>query len=120
MKKTNKIIFLVVLTILLILSMSLTTYAKIDTSKLNQIGNIGSGTGALSQISGKILGVIYAVAVAVSIGMILVIGIKYMISSPDDKASLKARAVPYLIGAVLIFGTANIVRFIQKMSGWLS
>lgn len=120
MKKTNKIIFLIILTIVLILSMSLTTYAKIDVSKLDGIGNIGSGTGELSKISGRVLGVLYAVAVAVSIGMILVIGIKYITSSPDEKATLKARAVPYLIGAVLIFGTANIVRFIQKLSGWLS
>ena len=120
MKKTNKIIFLLVLTILLILSMSLTTYAKIDVSKLEGIGNIGSGTSQMSKISGKVLGVMYAVAVAVSIGMILVIGVKYITSSPDDKASLKARAIPYLTGAILVFGTANIVRFIQKLSGWLS
>lgn len=119
MMKTKKFIFLVIITLLLVSSMSLTVYAKIDTSGLSDINKIGSGSEELSEIAGKILGIIYTVAVAVSVGMLLVIGVKYMISSPDQKANLKDRAVPYLIGAVLVFGTANILRFIEKMAGWI-
>ena len=42
-----------------------------------------------------------------------------MTSSPDQKASLKDRAIPYLIGSILVFGAANILRFIQSMSTWI-
>lgn len=84
-------------------------------SGVNKLPNSGS----LADITGNIIGVIYVVAAAVSVVMLLVIGIKYMMASPDQKASLKARAVPYLIGAALIFGAANILRFIETISTWI-
>lgn len=116
MKKNKNIISVITIAILLILLIPSNVFA--DFSGLNQISN-PTGVGALNQAAGKILSVIYAVAVAISVGMMLVIGIKYMTSSPDQKANLKSRAIPYLIGAVLVFGTANILNFISKMAGWI-
>ena len=89
-----------------------------DLSSLSKINNL-SGSSSLAKISGQIIGIISVVGTLVSIAMLLIIGIKYMIASPDQKANLKARAVPYLIGAALIFGAANILRFIETMSTWI-
>ncbi len=108
-----------ILLIMLIIAMTTTVFAAdIDVDKLKDINN-PSGTTALTEMSGKIIGIIYVVAMLVSVGMLLVIGIKYITSSPDQKADLKARAVPYLIGAALIFGAANILKFIEKISTWI-
>lgn len=118
MKSIKKIAIIFLITVLLVLFMTSNVFAKIDTSKLQNITN-PTGVSSLSEMSGKIIGVIYTLAVAVSLGMMFVIGIKYITSSADEKASLKARAIPYFIGAVLVFGAANILRFIEKMAGWI-
>lgn len=119
MKKSTKKIILLIITLLFIICMTSEVFATIDTSKLQNI-NRPTNISKLTEMSGKIISVIYAVAVVVSVGMLLIIGIKYITASPDQKASLKDRAVPYLIGAVLVFGAANILKFIEKMSGWIS
>ena len=107
------------LIIMLIIAMTTTVFAAdINFDRLQNINN-PSGTAALSQISGKIIGIIYVVAMIVSVSMLLMIAIKYITSSPDQKADLKARAIPYLIGAALIFGAANILKFIEKISTWI-
>lgn len=108
----------IVLSIVLIATLITSNVFAGDMSGLAQISN-PTGVTSLTNMSGKIIGVIYTVAIAVSIGMMLIIGIKYMTSSADQKASLKSRAIPYLIGAVLVFGTANILKFISKMSTWI-
>ena len=111
-----KKIIIPILTILLIIAMSTTTFGM---DKLSGVSNIGSGAGSMAKIGGQIIGIIYVVAIVVSIAMLLIIGIKYMMAAPEQKANLKARAVPYLIGAALIFGAANILRFIEKISTWM-
>ena len=115
MKKIMRIVL--VLIIILFASLSTISFAN-DFSGLDQVsnpGNIGGFMGAAN----KVLGVIYMVAIAMSVGMIIVIGIRYIISSPEQKADLKSKAIPYLIGAVLVFGTANIVRFISTAASWI-
>lgn len=119
MKNIKKLMIVFIIGILLMMIMSTTVFAgEIDMGALSNISN-PTGVSALTEMSGKILNVIYTVAVLASVAMMLVIGIKYITSSPDQKASLKARAVPYLIGAFLVFGTANILRFISTMAGWI-
>lgn len=119
MKNVQKIISTFIIVALLIILMSTTVFAsRIDVGKLGEISN-PTGVASLTEMSGKILNVIYTVAVIASVAMMLVIGIKYITASPDQKASLKSRAIPYLIGAFLVFGTANILRFISTMAGWI-
>lgn len=115
-----KKIMISLLIIMCMLAITTPVFAmKIDNiDKLQGVVN-PSGTTQLTAISGKIIGMIYVVATIVAISMLLIIGIKYITSSPDQKADLKARAVPYLIGAALIFGAANILKFIEKISTWI-
>ena len=56
----------------------------------------------------KILGTIQWIGYAIAIGMLIVIGIKYVIAASDEKANLKGALVKYVIGAVLIAGASAI------------
>ncbi len=109
----------IIIPALIILLLVLMSTSVLAMDRLNQINKIDNGTGTIAKISGQVIGIIYVVAMIVSVGMLVIIGIKYMMAAPDQKASLKARAVPYLIGAALIFGAANILRFIEKISTWI-
>lgn len=117
MKNIKKLSIILAIILIVLLLNTVNVFAS-DFSGLSQISN-PTGVSSLTSASGKILGVIYTVAVAISLGMMFIIGIKYITSSVDQRASLKSRAIPYLIGAVLVFGTANILKFIEKMSGWI-
>lgn len=114
MKKVIKM--LIVLIIISIMCFSNISMA--DFSGLDQVSKPGQASGLITPAN-KVLGVIYVVAVAMSVGMLVVIGIRYVISSPEQRADLKSKAIPYLIGAVLVFGTANIIRIISTVAGWI-
>ena len=97
--------------ILFVFSSGIVTYA----SDINGVSISISGNDAAEKagsIASNILGVIQVVATATAIGMLLLLGIKYVKAAPDEKAQVKESATIYIIGAVLIFaalGIANVV-----------
>lgn len=59
-----------------------------------------------------VLGAIKWIGYAFAIGMLIYIGIKYMMSAANEKADLKKGLINYVIGAILVAATATI-------SGWI-
>lgn len=88
-------------------------------SKMQGISNASQGNSQLISAGNDIIGVVYVFGIVVSIATLSIIGIKYMLSSADGRASLKERAVPYLIGAVLTFAAVNILRIIATLTEWI-
>jgi len=60
----------------------------------------------VSDLGNKIVGIIQVVGIFVSIGAMVAVGIKYMMGSAEEKAEYKKVMIPYLIGAVLVFGAS--------------
>lgn len=115
MKKN--IISIVLLTIAIVLSVSSIAFAA-------QAGGITipkpSTTTELNGIGGTIIGLVQAVGTIVAVVMIIVVGIKYLTSSPEGKAQYKGTMVAYVVGAILIFAAVNIVSIIAKWSSNIS
>ena len=84
-------------------------------SQMQKVTDVG-GTTKLVSAGNKILGVIYAVGIVASIGILCVIGIRYMMASPSEKADLKSRLMPFVIGAVIMFCAVNILQIVAKMA----
>lgn len=57
----------------------------------------------------KILGTVQVIGSIVSVVALCIIGMRYMISSVEEKAELKGVLLYYIIGAVLVFATTTIV-----------
>ncbi len=72
-----------------------------DNDKLIDIGNI-------------IVWVVRTIGEAISIVMLLVIGIKYILGSVEEKAEYKQSMWPYVVGAILIFSGAALTDIIYK------
>ena len=53
--------------------------------------------------------------VIVAVVIILIIGIKYMVGSAEEKAEYKKTMIPYIVGAVLIFAGATIVNAVYNI-----
>ena len=51
-----------------------------------------------------------------SVIMVTILGIKYMLASPGEKADVKKQIAPLLIGAVLLFSAVNIIQIIAKFA----
>lgn len=50
-----------------------------------------------------------------SVLALIIIGIKYMVGSVEEKAEYKKTMKPYLIGAVMVFSITNIIFVIEKL-----
>ena len=64
-----------------------------------------------------ILGIIQYVSIGVASIAEIILGIKYMYSSPEDKAEIKKKLVPFIIGGVLVFGAVQLVKIVETFVG---
>lgn len=105
MKKSIRIISSV-LTILLVFSMA----SVMATGPTFTITPEGPGN---SQAAAEtILGFVQWIGYAIAIGMLIYVGIKYVMASANEKADLKNSLVKYVIGAILIAGASAV-------AGWM-
>ena len=49
----------------------------------------------------------------------MVIGIKYMMGSAEEKAEYKKTMIPYLVGAIILFAAVNIAGVVVNLAGSL-
>lgn len=106
MKKAYKVLFIIMI-FLTIIMLAHTTKA-IDTDLYEGIYK-DPNSSTLNNVGSKILGIVEVVAAAVSVTMLVIIGVKYIMASPEGKADIKGKLTFYIIGAVLIFGGAKIL-----------
>lgn len=114
MKKTVRIISTILLTIMLVTSIAGVVFAAPDIDKtIGDIDGAKAGdTTKVTTIGGKIINIIQVVGIVVAIAVVLIIGIKYMTGSVEQKAEYKKVMIPYIIGAVLLVAGTSIVKFI--------
>lgn len=61
-----------------------------------------------------ILGAIQSIGSILSVLALVVIGIKYMLGSAEEKANYKQTMIPYIIGIILVFASSTFVNAIYK------
>ena len=74
-----------------------------------------AGVSDLRTKTGKAISVVQ-IGGAVSLVTLIVIAIKYMTSSPNEKADLKTKMVPYVIGTIIFFAASNLVAIVIKFA----
>ena len=113
MKNKKKIFFTITILIIAILLIPIKGYC-IDQiiSGMSGSSDLVDGGNITTQLN-SILSLVRFVGSGISIIVVLMLGIKYMIASVDEKAEIKKRAIPIVIGCVIIFATTNIVVIIN-------
>lgn len=61
----------------------------------------------------EILGLVRWIGYAVAIGMLVYLGIKYVMAAADEKANLKKGSINFLIGAIIIFAASTVMGWIK-------
>ena len=70
----------------------------------------------LTNVGQQIISIISTVAIVISVIVLLIIGIKYMMGSASEKAEYKKTMIPYLVGAVIIFGAGAIAQVVVNLA----
>lgn len=63
---------------------------------------------SVEDVGNVAVSVIQVIGTFVAVGTLMILGIKYMLGSTEEKASYKKSMLPYLIGAILVFGSVNL------------
>lgn len=56
------------------------------------------------------------VGMTIAVTMLLIVSIKYMVSSAGDRADIKKHAIVYVVGAVVLFGAVGILGIINDLT----
>lgn len=108
--KRKLITFLIIISVLVTL-VPLNAYAKMDTNISISIDDAKSS----EPIIIRILGTLQVIGSAISVIALTIIGIRYMISSAEEKANMKGVIGYYIIGAILVFATSNVIGVAYRM-----
>jgi len=67
---------------------------------------------SLQTASKSIYNVLFAVAVALATIVGMIIGIQFMMGSPEEQAKVKETLIPYVVGVFVVFGAFGIWRIV--------
>lgn len=119
MKNAVKIITVLLIAIALITfvanisNAALLTPDQIDASKATATGD----TSTLVTKANNVAGMIRNIAVIAAVIIIMVLGVKYMLGSVEEKAEYKKSFMPLIVGIVLVVAATSIASFIFNMMG---
>ena len=109
-KKTLRIIT-VLATIVATLCMSNFVFADLTPGSLTATQPTGTD---LQNVGQRIMGFIQVIGIIVSVAILMILGIKYMMGSAEEKAEYKKVFIPYIVGAILLFSATTIANAIYN------
>ena len=122
MVKQRKLI-LVINIILLVCLLTLPNFVHaIDPNDYDPSQKPVSGT-SVNEITDKannIIGTITTVGIVIAVVTMIILGLKYMMGSVEEKAEYKKTMIPYLVGALLIFGASAITMVVVNVASGLT
>ena len=117
MKKTVKMMSILLMSAILMMALSTTVMAGNAGALIGQLNPTYQDNGSgLTGIGQSIINIISVVAIVVAVIVLLVIGVKYMMGSASEKAEYKKTMIPYLVGAILVFGAGAIAQVVVNLA----
>ena len=114
MKKMKKILSILMMIALVLTSTAPIFAAGVDPANLT--GKDVTGQEKIEGIGNQIITIVSIVGSVVSVVVLIVLGIKYMMGSAEERAEYKKTLLPYIIGAVLVFAASAIAGVIFGFS----
>ena len=119
MKKDRNIIGIILIILLLIVLTIIPNYCyakdTLGLGDLNEYEGTSPGSDKLVNKANILVSSIRVIGVILSVVILIIIGIKYMLGSVEEKAEYKNTLLPYLIGAFLVFTGSLIPQIIYDI-----
>ncbi len=111
----KKVIFTIIEIIIFVACISNIAFAGgLDPVSIISGGPDGkTGVGKLNELGNAILGIVQYIGLGVAVIATLVLGMRYMYSSPDEKAEIKKKLIPFIIGGFMVFGAIQLVKIVE-------
>lgn len=113
-KKTMKIISIITILLCVIMAAS-TCFAELDPKNINGKDS-NTDVKAIGNIGNSIATIIRNVGIVAAVIILMVLGIKYMMGSAEEKAEYKKTMIPYLVGAIVLFAASAIATAVITFS----
>ena len=110
MKYITKLIIIVILMIIIINIMTTISSAAFSLQNVIEQAKAFPGSGSkineadLKEAQAMVYNILLWIGIIVAVIGSVVLGIQFVTSTPEGKADVKARAIPFLIGTIVIFG----------------
>ena len=114
--KNKTIGILIIIVMLAIVPTTIFAYGRIDTNVAIGQGGAGAITSSIPMTE-RILGAVQVAGSVISVIALIIIGMRYMFSSIEDKAQMKGVIGYYITGCVLVFATSNVLGFAYDIFG---
>lgn len=82
--------------------------SQVDTNKVGEEAN------SIKDVGNSITSIIRVVGTIIAVAILIVLGIKYMMGSAEEKAEYKKTLFPYIVGAVLIFAASSLADIVYS------
>lgn len=74
------------------------------------------GTNGITDIGNTVIGIVTVIGMVASVLVLVVLGIKYMMGSAEEKAEYKKTMIPYIIGCFMLMGVSILVGLIEGIA----
>ncbi len=78
--------------------------------------NMASADNKIGNIINTVIGLLQVAGTGISVVVVSVLGIKYLLASPSEKADTKKSILPIVIGCALLFGAVNLMAAVSDMA----
>lgn len=107
----------VLTTILLIIMMVSTAVTCFATEPKDIIGDETiQGSTEITTVGKTVVGIFQTVGIILSVLVLIILGVKYMMGSAEEKADYKKSMIPYIVGALLIFAASALAQIIYQFA----
>lgn len=120
MKNTMKVMSILVIIAMVLVALSTVVSAKDAAGLIDQMNPDYSKGGDVANFGQRLTSIISTVAIVIAVVVLLILGIKYMIGSASEKAEYKKTMIPYLVGAVLVFGAGAIAKVVVGVASTIT
>ena len=111
----NKNVLRIVTALLIIMTVVSISISSFALEPGNMTGNTSAqGTDEIQSVGNSIIGILQVVGIVLSVIVLIVLGIKYMMGSAEEKAEYKKTMMPYIVGAALIFAASAFAQVIYQ------
>lgn len=122
MKNLRVLKVLLVVLVIAMCALTVTTSVYADHDWSTDISTVDGLSGnddldnSAKTIVGAIISVMRIVATGIALIMIIAVAVKYMSAAPGDRADIKKHAVPFVIGAIVLFASSGILSILQQFA----
>jgi len=114
MKKSLKLLAVMLMAIVVVCTSTPMVFAAsglVDDIKGN-ISTNSTGASDLTQMAGKVIGLIQMASAVAAVVLIAVFGFKFILGSANEKADYQKSFIPLIVGVVVVFAATSIAKLL--------